>query len=271
MSEHLKKVNKGGKKIFKAGSEMSENTYGGKTLEQMQQFFTNPENEEIFETKPTKKNPAARTPFAGFKPTSMSPSEIRTSNTTQSPKNRGGVATPLSKQQPPSPGYVNLIPNKTINKQQQQQQQQRYDDEDEIFSDDEDQEIYIQPGNMGSDGEEEEESIEDQPLYENTTFKKDSQPSSPPPSQDDAGIYQNYVVTPPKSRRSDVEQIQAKLAGIMMPQNGGSRPNSGSKPRPTAKPQTSAKPSGSKRLYANVTYDGKPLTQPRQKYAGGRT
>ena len=277
MSLHLKKVNNDGKRVFKPGHEMSEHTYGGKTLEQMKDFFETAKNEDIFEDVPTQqKSQTVRTPFAGFTPSSMSPSEVRASTNRMSmpsPKKspKPGVATPFAKQiANTASGYVNLIPNKTrINneqqqqqqhqQQQQQEQQQQHDDEDEVFSDDDDQDIYIQPGNMG-------EQQGEEPLYANTNFNRDSPPSHRRSPQDDTGIYQNFVVTPPTAHKSNIQQLQAKLDRKQLPHNNGSRPNSGSKPRPLGtKPQPAVKPDMGSSLYENVTHTGKPRTQPRQK------
>ena len=173
---------------------------------------------------------AIPTPFA-----SVSPSDLKLNSPKRKPlaapkpNKRGSVATPFSQETDKS--------NKgyvNFYKTQGGTPVLPKQEEEEEFSDDE-QEVYIAPGNLpGSDNE-------DSSIYMNVT--RDSPPMSP--KHNDDNVYQNFVVTPPTLRKQS-QQLENNT------------------PKPTPRPN-----SGSTSLYANVTFDGKPKTQPR-KYGGRR-
>ena len=252
MSHHLQKVKKeSGERLFKAGSAMGEHTYGGLTLDQMNTVIE--KSESITHTPPTSKKDAVPTPFAGFMPSNMSPSEIK-SRKSSTPKSPVKAPKPLPAPKPnnspsrpssnsfPRKSYVNVDPAGKMSSASVSSKQRAEEEEEE------EQELYIEPGKLGSETEEsgwDHTEGEDPPLYENTTFDKKEAPPNAETFNSDS-VYQNFVVTPPTLRKED--KLRAKTL-----------------PHPVSRNQP-----GSPGLYANVTYDGKPVTQPRNKYGGRR-
>lgn len=203
MSEHLQKVKEktGGKKLFKAGPNMGDHTYGGLTLDEMNERIKSSGNGEPATPQ------AVPTPLAGLP--SPKPTKPKTStkpSPTRKPPSKLGVP------QPSKAGYVNVLPKPP---QQQQQQEEEYSDDD--------QEVYIQPGDIGEENDE-------SSLYQNTAFNQSNQQqnTNPQAHHDDSNIYQNFIPSPPK---------------------------------PTSPPE----PTPPQGLYANVQFNGKPYTPPRQK------
>ncbi len=238
MSLHLQKVKteKGERRLFKAGAGMGDHTYGGLTLKQMTDVLESSEMQAVTQTTPPKQHKAVPTPFAGVSSSDLKfTSPKRKPIAAPKPNKRGGIATPFAPETDQSnKGYVNFYKTPTQGGNPLPKQ------EEEEFSDDE-QELYIAPGNLpGSDKE-------DSSIYMNVT--RDSPPTSP--NHNDDNVYQNFVVTPPTLRKQSQQpkEIKSPIKS----------------PKPPPRPKSG---SASASLYANVTFDGKPKTQPRKN--GGR-
>lgn len=200
---------------FRPGTEMSNNTYGGHSLDDIKLITENVDHKKILLPPNNKKKP----PAATLKPEKPKVEKPAPPSPKKKPVKAGPPTTgklnlsiqqqleqKFSQQQgraPQSSGYVNLHPPSSPQVKTSPRQSYISDEDDD---DDDEQEVYIAPGDI--DGP-------DSPIYQNHSVTDESVYANYPLPPINEGVYQNVTfdgkpITPPRSVKPAVPQVKPR-------------------------------------------------------------